>query len=249
MNIEIIPSSKDEITPLRELHRQQTNCQIMHDSFLRRDFTDPYLIQVEGRTAGYGLVAHKHWPETVHEMYLMSPYEAVAQPIFQRLLDTSGAKRILAQTNNPLMLLMLYDFAEKITSDTILFDDAFTSNLTCPSVELKPITDADKERLKEQKMDEDAHWMLEFEGIPIATGGFLTHYNPPYGDIYMGVNENYRRRGFGSYMVQEMKRVAYEAGRKPAARCNVSNVASRRTMQKAGLLPCARLLEGEVVKR
>lgn len=52
MNIEIIPSSKDEITPLRELHRQQTNCQIMHDSFLRRDFTDPYLIQVEGRTAG-----------------------------------------------------------------------------------------------------------------------------------------------------------------------------------------------------
>jgi predicted GNAT family acetyltransferase len=64
----------------------------------------------------------------------------------------------------------------------------------------------------------------------------------------MGVSEPYRQRGYGSYMVQELKRVAYEIGKKPAARCNVSNIASRRTMQKAGLLPCARLLVGEVVK-
>ena len=36
MKIEAIRVEVDEITPLRELHRQAMNCQIMHDSFPRR---------------------------------------------------------------------------------------------------------------------------------------------------------------------------------------------------------------------
>jgi hypothetical protein len=37
-------------------------------------------------------------------------------------------------------------------------------------------------------------------------------------------------------------------GKIPAARCNASNTASRQTMQKRGLLPCGRILLGDVVK-
>ena len=85
-------------------------------------------------------------------------------------------------------------------------------------------------------------------GVAVATGGVLFHYNPPYGDIFMEVHESYRQRGFGSYMVQELKRICYEMGKTPAARCNVSNVASRRTMEKAGLLPCGRILLGDAVR-
>ena len=40
------------------------------------------------------------------------------------------------------------------------------------------------------------------------------------GDIYMDVVEVHRGRGFGSYLVQELKRAAYELGSIPAARCN-----------------------------
>jgi GNAT superfamily N-acetyltransferase len=64
----------------------------------------------------------------------------------------------------------------------------------------------------------------------------------------MEVSEPYRRRGIGSYLVQELKRICYEMGKTPAARCNVSNVASRKTMEKAGLLPYGRILLGDVVK-
>ena len=85
-------------------------------------------------------------------------------------------------------------------------------------------------------------------GPVVATGGFLCHYNPPYGDIFMEVTEPARRQGIGSYLVQEVKRVCYEAGKKPAARCGPSNIASRRTLQKAGLLPCGRLLAGKIRK-
>ncbi len=60
----------------------------------------------------------------------------------------------------------------------------------------------------------------------------------------MEVDEPSRRRGIGGYLIQELKRVAYEMGRVPAARCNVTNAASRATLQKAGMLPCARVLAG-----
>lgn len=89
-------------------------------------------------------------------------------------------------------------------------------------------------------------WVTEADGAIVATGGFLCHYNPPYGDIYMEVAESARRRGYGSYMVQELKRVCYEAGKTPAARCNATNDISRRTLERAGMLPCARLLTGNV---
>jgi GNAT superfamily N-acetyltransferase len=113
---------------------------------------------------------------------------------------------------------------------------------------LKKATEDDKERILASKLDDGAGWLIESDGIVVATGGLLFHYNPPYGDIYMSVHESYRQRGFGSYLVQELKRIAYEMGKRPAARCNVSNTASRKTLQKAGLLPCARLLEGDVMK-
>ena len=62
----------------------------------------------------------------------------------------------------------------------------------------------------------------------------------------MDVAEPFRRRGFGSFLVQELKRVCYEGGHVPAARCGVDNVASRRTLQKAGFVPCGHILQGPV---
>ena len=78
--------------------------------------------------------------------------------------------------------------------------------------------------------------------VVVANGGILYHYNRPYGDIYMEVAEAYRRRGIGSYFVQELKRICYEGGSIPCARCNPDNTASRKTLQKAGFVPYALLL-------
>src|SRR5216683_1784737 len=248
MNVEVSRVEVNDILPLRELYRQAMNCQIVHDSFPRRGFSDPYLFRMEGRVAGYGLVANQHDPDTVDEFYPLPAYRAAALPMFRQLLAVSQATRIRAQTNDRLMLLMLYDCADNITSDTILFADAFTTRLTCPTGILRKVTEADKERLFEHKHEPGGDWMIESDGIAVATGGALFHYNPPYGDLYMEVHESYRRRGFGSYLVQELKKICYEMGKTPAARCNASNIASRKTMQNAGLLPCGRVLLGDVVK-
>jgi len=93
----------------------------------------------------------------------------------------------------------------------------------------------------------DGNWVLEVDGKIVASGDFLCHYNPPYGDIYMSVAESERRKGYGSYLVQEIKKMALEAGKRPTVRCNPNNLISRKTLQKAGFLVVGRLLYGKLV--
>ncbi len=139
---------------------------------------------------------------------------------------------------------MLFDCAARFKSETILFHDANTTTYSIAGVTFRKVVESDRDRIFSHKLEGVGDWLLEADGEVVATGGVYTHYNPPYGDISMEVNATHHRRGFGSYLVQELKRTCYEIGRIPAARCNVANVASRATLQKAGFLPCARILRG-----
>ena len=85
MKIEVSRCELNEIVSLRDLHRQAMNCQIVHDSYSRRGFSDPYLIRVDGRIAGYGLVANQHYPDTVNEFYTIPAYRAATLPMFRRI--------------------------------------------------------------------------------------------------------------------------------------------------------------------
>lgn len=238
----------EEILPLRDLYRQEMNCQIIHDSLPRRGFGDLYLLRADGRVAGYGFVmGYRGEPrDLIREFFVLPAYRGSALPLFLRLIESSKARRICAQTNDVLLTLMLYDCAGQITSDTIIFHDALPTSLSVPGVTFRKVTEADEKRIFPHKVEGVGDWMIEDDSGVAATGGIAFHYNVPYGDIFMEVAEPSRRRGYGSYLVQELKRTCYEMGRIPAARCNASNVASRATLQKAGLLPCARLLTGEI---
>jgi GNAT superfamily N-acetyltransferase len=238
--------ASDEVRQLRDLRRHDLHCQIFLDSWHERGWTDSYLLRLDGRIVGYGLVGgvRADPKDTVTEFYVLPIHRGAALPLFRRFLDVSGAPKFEVQTNDPLLTLMVYDCAAVIESPVILFHDAITTSLTAPGAVFRKVTGEDRGRISEQKLEPDAEWMLEAEGMPAATGGILFHYNVPYGDIYMAVADSQRRRGYGSYFVQELKRACYEMGRVPAARCNATNPASRSTLQKAGLLPCARVLVG-----
>ena len=71
MSVEVSRVEVNEILSLRELHRREMNCQIVHDSFPRRGFSDCYLIRVDGSVAGYGLVANKHDEEAIRQLVKM----------------------------------------------------------------------------------------------------------------------------------------------------------------------------------
>jgi GNAT superfamily N-acetyltransferase len=246
MQLDVALVPPEEVLALRELHRQQINCQIILDSWHKRNWVDSYLLRLNGQVVGYGLVGgvRADPKDVITEFYVLPIYRGAALPLFRRLVEISQAKTIEAQTNDILLTLMLYDCASRIERHAVLFHDAFTTTLVIPGALFRQVTEADKGRIFAHRGEPEGDWIIEAEGEIAATGGILFHYNLPYGDIYMEVAEPFRRRGYGSYLVQELKRTCYEMGRIPAARCNAANEASRATLQKAGFLPCARVLVG-----
>lgn len=222
------------------------NCQIVLDSWHGRGWTDSYLLRFDGRVVGYGLVGgvRADPKEIVTEFYVLPVHRGSALALFRQFVAVSNARSVEVQSNDILLTLMLYDCADKIESNVVLFHDGFTTSLSLPGVVFREAVESDRDQVVSQKLDTDAPWVLEVDGIVVAAGGLLFHYNLPYGDMYMAVAESHRRRGYGGYLIQELKRVGYEMGKIPAARCNVSNTASRGTLQKAGMMPCARVLTG-----
>ena len=244
MKIQVHRAEYKDIESWRDLYRQEANCQIIHDSALRRNIADPYLILIDGRITGYGAVWNKHEIGRLMEFYTLPEVRREALSMYKELVNATKATSLEAQTNMPLMLMMFYDCAANITTESVLFQDSAATNLVCKGT-FRPARTEDANALFSHQSEPEGDWVVEADGAVVATGGFLCHYNPPYGDIYMEVSESARRQGLGSYLVQELKRVCYQAGKKPAARCNPLNVASRRTLEKAGFLPCGRLLVGE----
>jgi len=240
----------EDILPWRDLYRQEMNCQIIHDSLhSRKGWTEPYLLISGGAAAGYGSIAvggpWKGKP-TVFEFYVAPPYRLRMFELFVALIAASGSNRIETQSNDPSLTVMLHTFAQDVTSESVLFHDKLTTAHSSASSVFRRATADDVKRIFPHRTEPVGDWLVEAEGKIAATGGILFHYNRPYGDIYMEVAEPFRRRGLGCYLVQELKRVCYEQGSVPAARCNPANIASRSTLQKAGFVPCGNILTGSV---
>jgi GNAT superfamily N-acetyltransferase len=242
------PAGTDDVLLWRDAYRREMRCQVIHDSIHgRRGWTQEYVVSAGGVDVGYGSVAiGGPWTgkPALYEFYVVPEHRLHIFDLFRALLDTCGAVAIEVQSNDALATIMLHAFAKNVKSEAILFEDAVTTALRPPGVTFRAATRADDPATPAEQLK----WrgVAEIDGQVAATGGILFHYNRPYGDIYMEVAEPFRRRGLGSFLVQELKRVCYEGGHVPAARCNPRNVASRRTLQKAGFVPCGHILAGSV---
>ena len=166
--------------------------------------------------------------------------------LFEALLATSRARFFEVQTNEPCLPIMLPVYGRDIVSESIVFADHLTTTLPANGAVFRPTT-SDKDAhdsIEERAGGPEA--VLEVDGQVAGKGGVLFHYNRPYGDVYMEIAEPFRQHGLGAYLVQELKRLTYELGAIPAARCNPDNAASRRTLQRAGFAPCAHILVGAI---
>jgi GNAT superfamily N-acetyltransferase len=240
----------EEIKALRDIYRHEMHCQVLFDSIhARPGWTQEYLITDGSSKVGYGSVAVAGpWQgrPTLYEYFLLPQHRMRLFDYFLALVTSSGATEIETQSNAGLLTVMLHTFAPTVTSEAILFHDKVTTAHAPPDVVFRRATPEDAGQIAQQELDSQARWLVAVGGVVAAAGDILFHYNRPYGDIYMAVGESFRRRGIGTYLVQELKRVCYEGGSVPAARCNPKNIASRQTLQRAGFVPCGHIVKGTV---
>ncbi len=222
----------------------------MHDSlFARSGWTITYLLSVGKRVAGYGSIAVAGpWKDrpTIFEFYLLPEFQEHAFRLFEAFLEASAARHFEVQSNHELLNVMLFRYGTNIRSEAIVFYDHHTTSHKAVSAELQLKTPTDELRAAISQRRGGGEWGLNVLGTEVGSGGILFHYNRPYCDIYMEIQAAHRHLGYGCYLVQELKRIAYELDSVPAARCNPSNLASQRTLQKAGFVPYAHILDGDI---
>jgi GNAT superfamily N-acetyltransferase len=251
MPVAVVPAPPSDLAPWRDLHRHEIRGQVLKDSIPDRPgWTDGYFLELDGARAGYGVVAvGGPWTDrpTVIELYLRPEVRTRTFALFEAFLAASGAAAIETQSDAPLLGPLIHLYAAPLTVDSILFRDEVLTRDVPPGALVRPATPADAEALYPDRRDALGDWVVTLDGVPAGSGGILGHYNRPFEDVYMEVAEPFRRRGLGGYLVQELKRIARERGSIPTARCNPANLASRRTLQKAGFVPFGVMLSGTVV--
>ena len=247
MHLGAIKTTLNQILPLREIFLAENNFQIRYNACHERNWTDSYLLQADGMTLGYGSVKGKNeiiHRDTIFEFFVLPPFEKLASLLFKEFLVASQAGFIDCQTNQKLMYNMTMEFGEHLYSDTILFKDDHATALNMPGFIFRQKRTDDI--IFKHQVEPEGDWVLEKNGDVLVTGGFLLHYNKPYADVYMEVMPDWRQRGLGAYFVQEVKKACYLAGRIPAARTGIDNIASRNTLLSAGMMIAGHMLTGSI---
>ncbi|QIP17053.1 GNAT family N-acetyltransferase [Spirosoma aureum] len=243
MELEIYQTSGDEIQHFRVLFLQENNVQFVCNKCHQYGWADTCLFTVDGIRVGYGSVwgtDRREDRDTIFEFYIIPPFRGFANLLFPKFCLISEATFIESQSNDGLLSSILYEYTQTIHAEAILFDDHIITDLTVGGVIFR-------KRNTNDGMDDESPYVLELHNNIVVSGGLMLNYNMPFAAIYRQVNEPFRRRGLGSFMVQELKKEAYRMGRVPAARCSISNRISKATLVKAGLRVCGFRLKGTIV--
>ncbi|HVI46043.1 MAG TPA: GNAT family N-acetyltransferase [Chitinophaga sp.] len=247
MNWIITQTTLQEILPLRDLYLQENNFQIRYHARHERGWTDSYLVSLGDEYIGYGAVAGKDSHDerdSIFEFYMIPSFRAIATDVFQALIQISGAPYLTCQTNDAFFCSLVYQYAQDINAEAILFNNHTTTHFSIENSIFRERYEA--ETIVGYSDDQMGRYVLELNQELVATGDFYLHYNHPFADLWMEVKATHRKRGIGSYLLQELKRVCYLAGRVPAARCNIDNIASKACLLKAGFSVAGYLVSGTV---
>ena len=249
MKCQVEKTSVSEISNLRQLFLSENNFQIRYHSCHERGWSDSYHLICEKEIVGYGSVKGMKElsdRDTIFEFYLKPDYRKYSNAFFEELIQKSGAIYTENQTNDKFLLSMVYEYCKDISSDVILFEDHFQTNFEMPDVIFRNRKKG--ENIVGKKISDDSDFILEKDKKVVAAGGFLLHYNFPFADLYMEVAEDYRKQGLATFILQEVKKECYKAGRVPAARCNIANMGSRKSLLKAGMQIAGYMLKGKIKK-
>ncbi len=241
MDLKVARTELDQIKELRKLFLYEAKFQFVYDKCHLYGWADTYLFTINGIKAGYGSVwgqSKRADRDAIFEFFLIQPFRKFSAEVFKEFHLASGATYVECQTNDKLLSGLAYQFTTNVNAEAVLFEDALQTDHQIPGSKLLPPAPTDHRH-------DSGNYSLELNGEVVATGGYLWNYNFPYADIYMDVKEGHRHKGYGTFIVQELKKEIYYRGLVPSARCNVKNLVSKSTLTKAGFQPCGHIVKGE----
>jgi GNAT superfamily N-acetyltransferase len=216
-------------------------------------------IRRDDREIGYAVI---HGGETLVELHLRTAELRCLASAFEALASARGVRRILAKSFDPTLMFVALLRPRQVRTTGLLYrvivDAGFAAD---PAIAARAATLGDLSpllRLGSDFFDGPA----EIEDY-IAAGGLMIYEagdGAPLGagvmkavvpgrddvDIGMVVDPRRRRRGHGAYIVAHLKAHCLAKGWRPICGCAVDNLASQRTLERAGFASRHSLVEFEL---
>jgi predicted acetyltransferase len=193
--------------------------------------------------------------------------------LFADVLTSANIHSAAVSTIEPAFLALCLDRQTAVSVNSYLFQDHHTVHPTLsayPQAEFRPGTMADIDQLVQFYHENDEY--EDTEAIETGAGGhepytrslveneqvFLLTNNDeilgigecrisetqkPYADVGMIANNQYRRQGIGTFLLAQLKEYCYSLHVKPICSCTFDNMASRKTIEKAGFITQYRILD------
>lgn len=230
-------------------------------------FAPHYLLLAGGDVAGYCALSTAN---ALLEFYVSDPGRATA--LFAFVLAETGAPTAVAGTIDPGYLSLCLDHQQKVAINTYLFQTLPSLQPPAPSPHtiFRMGMQADVDMLVDFYGRHDAyedlasieagfgdrvgyvrHMVQQGQVLLLTAGATLlgigecrfSQSQPAYADVGMIVGCDHRRQGWGTYILQQLVSYCGQHGRQAICSCTAGNIASRKTIEKAGFFCQHRLLD------
>lgn len=215
-----------------------------------RDGAIHYAIKVGDTAVGYGCVNDQK--QLIH-FYLAPEYSFKGPAIFGEFIQELQLKQGIVGTHNPTYLSIALHFVKDLKVHTYLFSPLLEARINekegtlteCQAEDLERIVDFCHESIGAPKVwltryiggliEKREIFMLEHVGQIIGTCEVRQSGNAAdFADIGMIVSPDFRRQGYGTYLLDQAKTIAYERGKTPICSCEKDNVGSLRSIHNCG---------------
>lgn len=258
MELNFNKTDKDSILQLREeyLHSLPEGQEYFLEIVI--EYSDIYEIILEEETVGY--LSYDSDERKLFELYIVSHIRDKYEKIFKLIIDEFNLKSALCKTFDHPLLAACMQEQKSVSVAGILFREKMVKKIPEHNelvIRKAAITDLEKISLINEYVFESveeirdyilSEQILLFEkeseivGIGLYTKIFENRLET---DIGMLVNEKFRREGFGVFIINYMYNYLKESGLNPQCGCSADNIASKKTLEKAGFISKYSLLNFE----
>ena len=195
------------------------------------------------------------------QFYIIPQYLSKGADIFKEFLAWSGIKKGIVGTNNPIYLTHALNAMEHVEIHTYLFRDGFEVSNPAKAGVLKLCEAADLDRIVEfcqYSIKAPVDWLKYYVSLRIERGEiFVLEENQiiigtcevrrsgthsKFVDIGMIVSPDFRRKGYGTYLLSRAKQIAKEWEKECICSCEKNNIGSYKSISNCGFVSKFQLL-------
>lgn len=224
-----------------------------------RDSAINWGIVSDNKIIGYAAVNEN---DQLLQFYLSPIFFSKGEAIFKTFIDDKKIKTGIVGTNNLKYLSLALSFAKDLRINSYLFRDNYQVSIEEKKGVLKECQNKDLETIVNfynYSMGAPKEWLTGYIGGLIerkeiyyleATDSEIigacevrrSISAPKFADIGMVVSPDFRKKGYGSYLLHKAKNIALKQGKKPICSCEKDNIGSVKSIHNCGFISNYQLL-------